>query len=821
MKRSYAKLQHPAKRSGSSKRYKRGATLAPPAAVNALPAEETAVPDEKPTVTPPRESLETQLPSTAAKALDKMINGELLKFEVVRRAEGKQKLTLLLKLDKACVSASDGRFTAESQFCVTTKEKWNYEEIDEGDKVRVVGGFDPQTLGCDLDTYESDIFRGYIILDPDTFLSATLVSTASECLIRGYYDLLFPRAEPTVAYPLVLGTIVHDMIELALLNAENLELEDVIIEECLVGRMVDLQTAQKSISDVKEDLREYMENIVDVVEHKMVPGKRLARSAYRFKEVCAVEHKLVSKVYSIKGQIDATIAVDEGKVGRKLAALEIKTGKERTTHSVQACLYALLLRELKAPVNEDQFLLYIKKSLIEPVRLLKHDYTDVIQNRNRVIKMRNDFLKSETANIKGTQGGQKCRFCNHKAFCYMYSRSFEAAAFTGLELFEEVAELNCILTPSIEAYFKKWNACIVSEQAFAENKGDLNGPEYAGERRVRSNPEVVIENEITLLNVESEVSFKKLVMQKVGQFLTDLGQGDYVDIYCTERPTLIMGRGQIVHKQYDKHTLFTAVEIVVADATMLDFQQRKVGLEELRKRIWSVRCSAIACPTYKIMRWAIMSLCSSPDCGRLRDLVIDEAAPEKESESSSKSVLEKYAKLQSLLNEDQIEALRKILQAKDYQMVLGVPGSGKSMLIAVLVSILASEHRRVLIATHTNSAIDNILLRLERNGVRFVRISSNKDSVHPAIRPYMSSALLQKLGTYEDFQQYVNETYIFGATVYGTTTDILRVMKFEYCIIDEASQIVEPACIIPLICSRKFVLIGDYHQSSSASSSSL
>ncbi len=738
MKRSHAELQDPAKQPDSSKRYKRGATLALSAAANTLPTEEATLPDEEPSVPPPRESLETQPPSTAAKAPGE-INGELLRFVVVRRIEEGQKLTLLLKLDEACVSASAGRFTADSKFSVTTKKKLNYKEIGEGDKVRVVGEFDPQTLKCNLDTYESNIFRGYIILDPDAFLSATLISAASECIVRGYCDLLFPRAEPTVAYPRVLGIIVHDMMERMMLNAKNIELEDVMPEECLVGRMVDLRAAQKSVEEAKEDIKECVKNIIDVMKHKMVPGKQLAGSACRFKKVCAVEHKLASKVYSIKGRIDATIAVVGESMDRKLAALEIKTGKEQTTHRVQACLYALLLQEL-APVNEDQFLLYIKNGLIVPARLTKQEYASVIQNRNRVIKMRDSFLKSETASIKGTQGGKKCRFCNNKTFCYLYSRSFEAAAFTGLEPFEEVAELTCILTPSIVAYFKKWNTCIIYEQAFAESKGDL-----------RSNPEVVIENEITLLSVEPELEFKRLKMQKAGQFLTDLGQGDFVSIYCTERPTLIMGLGRIVHKRYDKRTLFTAVEIAVSDATMLDFQQRKVGLEKLRKRIWSVRCSVTACPTYNIMRWGIMSLCTSPDCGRLRDLIIDEAAPESE---SSKNVLETYAELQSLLNEDQMTALRKILQAQDYRMVLGVPGSGKSMLIAVLASILANEHRRVLIATHTNSAIDNILLRLERNRARFVRISSNKGSVHPAIRPYMSSALLRKLGTYEDFQQY-------------------------------------------------------------------
>ena len=37
-------------------------------------------------------------------------------------------------------------------------------------------------------------------------------------------------------------------------------------------------------------------------------------------------------------------------------------------------------------------------------------------------------------------------------------------------------------------------------------------------------------------------------------------------------------------------------------------------------------------------------------------------------------------------------------------------------------------------------------------------------------------------------------------------------MTFDYCIIDEASQAVEPALLGPLLKAKKFVLFGDYDQ---------
>ena len=38
------------------------------------------------------------------------------------------------------------------------------------------------------------------------------------------------------------------------------------------------------------------------------------------------------------------------------------------------------------------------------------------------------------------------------------------------------------------------------------------------------------------------------------------------------------------------------------------------------------------------------------------------------------------------------------------------------------------------------------------------------------------------------------------------------VRGFDYCIMDEASQIPEPVAIGPLLQSERFVMIGDYYQ---------
>ena len=68
------------------------------------------------------------------------------------------------------------------------------------------------------------------------------------------------------------------------------------------------------------------------------------------------------------------------------------------------------------------------------------------------------------------------------------------------------------------------------------------------------------------------------------------------------------------------------------------------------------------------------------------------------------------------LNNEQQEAIVKSILAKPYHLVLGIPGSGKTHAIAVLLKILASMKQRVLVVSYTNSALDTILLRLLKSG---------------------------------------------------------------------------------------------------------
>ena len=77
-------------------------------------------------------------------------------------------------------------------------------------------------------------------------------------------------------------------------------------------------------------------------------------------------------------------------------------------------------------------------------------------------------------------------------------------------------------------------------------------------------------------------------------------------------------------------------------------------------------------------------------------------------------------------NKSQLEALDKVavLNEKDILLIQGPPGTGKTHTIHGIVSMICETRKRVLVCTPSNSAIDEIVLRLGSAHAKFVTSTS-------------------------------------------------------------------------------------------------
>jgi DNA replication ATP-dependent helicase Dna2 len=191
----------------------------------------------------------------------------------------------------------------------------------------------------------------------------------------------------------------------------------------------------------------------------------------------------------------------------------------------------------------------------------------------------------------------------------------------------------------------------------------------------------------------------------------------------------------------------------------------------------------------------------------------------------------------------------KVFCARDYTLLQGLPGTGKTSTLAFVARLLAAHGRRVLITSYTHAAVDNVVLKLMGSGLAstheatglppLVRIGQ-RSSCHLDVRPVMVSELARKLerktanaelrGVKGNFanEGTIDDSELPSATSLRTVVSSARIVcisalsvprsplltgePFDVVIVDEAGQIGQPAILGALMAADSFVLVGDHLQ---------
>ena len=174
----------------------------------------------------------------------------------------------------------------------------------------------------------------------------------------------------------------------------------------------------------------------------------------------------------------------------------------------------------------------------------------------------------------------------------------------------------------------------------------------------------------------------------------------------------------------------------------------------------------------------------------------------------------------------------KARQAQDYFLLQGPPGTGKtSMALRFLVEEECAPHSdlqvgelhssllpppsTLLLTAYTNRAVDEICGMLEDAGIDYLRVGYEA-SCDPRFADRLIDKVLERQPRLDAIRQRIQDTrVIVGTTSMLLSRSFLLEMKhFSLCIVDEASQILEPN-IIGLLASDsidRFILIGDHKQ---------
>lgn len=203
---------------------------------------------------------------------------------------------------------------------------------------------------------------------------------------------------------------------------------------------------------------------------------------------------------------------------------------------------------------------------------------------------------------------------------------------------------------------------------------------------------------------------------------------------------------------------------------------------------------------------------------------------------------------------EQREFVSKGLQTKDFALMEGPPGSGKTTTIIELIMQFTAEGKRVLLCSATHAAIDNVIERIKGRYKEIcdkeivpVRISRFEKPVKESVRPYL---LRNLVATYKaEIEKHLKKNQKFESQkflltnlikkeekeidpiekiildsanlVAGTMIGILqhpdiRANKqgasFDVLIVDEASKVTFSDFIVPALHAKKWILVGDVKQ---------
>ena len=168
-----------------------------------------------------------------------------------------------------------------------------------------------------------------------------------------------------------------------------------------------------------------------------------------------------------------------------------------------------------------------------------------------------------------------------------------------------------------------------------------------------------------------------------------------------------------------------------------------------------------------------------------------------------------YVDYRPSLSEEQNIILNKALAAQDYFLLQGPPGTGKtSKMLRSMVDYLYNQtEETIVLLAFTNRATDEICQKItEVCHHNFIRLGNIQEG--HAFRAYS----LKDEKDFDQIRQKISKTRVFVSTVSSFYSHMHLIRQYDTVIVDEASQLLEPALCGILPRFRRFILIGDEKQ---------
>lgn len=639
------------------------------------------------------------------------------------------------------------------------------------------------------------------VLEPEIPVTVTDIAKiqgvkSSPCARRVLVDWHEPR--PFTSH-IVEGGIAHDILETLVERDANLDDRAAFAQAFVQGlRRRKVECVAAGISD--EGLQEFQQTLAMHFRHLSAWLRNVPPNAR------AAEVQRLCVRYGMEGRTDVVLRHEHA-----IDLIELKTGKYVSPeHEQQLRAYGLMWESAARRQQQrvQGSLIYSKTGTHRRVAFHDHDHErGLIHGRNQLIGALYEIAWGSVPVIdeRSARTPALPRFGERTALCSDSPCRFRRDSCSAMHDQTQGTPIHATQA-TLRLWFEHFNRLITREYiASSRAIGGLLAPGSIEERVQRDQAL----RDVVITFVDDRAHRVHLAHEQADIFQA----GDEALLHIANESDaafharVLSVQGNLL--ELDCHGA-ASLHHLPTEGWILDHRPARIGFQDA----WRAMYNVLRAGREDLLRW-LMPPPSAPI----------EALPEPSDE------------LAPNLNQEQRQAVALMVSEIGASVIQGPPGTGKTAVIAEAVAELVRQGRRVLVATHTHAAADNVLARIVARGVRSVLRVGHGRAEDPqfldackacgvAPEELLLESLAQQAPSLSTIEKAVHETSVFVATANAALRhaafDILESSQgrestgitpiFDVVIVDEASQLTEPLAAGLAARSARIVLVGDDRQ---------